>query len=357
MHQQGYEVITASADGSEVEELKRREGVPHFTIDFTRTLSPFRDLKALFQLIRLIRSEKPDIVHTHTPKAGLLGMMAAKFCGVSVRMHTVAGMPLMEASGMLKHILTVTESITYACAHYVYPNSYQLKSWMDSHFKKYASKFRIIREGSSNGINTDYFSTTTVDNAEVQSVLKQYSIPSEASVFVFVGRIVEDKGIHELVEAFVAMESNAYLLLVGPFEDEREPVSKEIKTIIEEHPQIVHLGFQEDIRPFLATADIFVFPSYREGFPNVVLQAAAMELPCIVSDINGSNEIIEQEVNGLIVPVKDTEKLQAAMEQLQNDTDKRRLLASNARPSVLEKYDQNELWLALHDEYQLQLNK
>ena len=351
MQENGYEVITASAAGSEVAEICKREGVQHFSIDFTRTLSPFKDLKALWQLIRLIRREKPDIVHTHTPKAGLLGMMAAKFTGVKLRMHTVAGMPLMEATGLTKPILNITEKITYFCAHKVYPNSYKLQDYMKEEFPAYEKKFKNIGEGSSNGINSAHFSKDTVDQRVIAKLRGEYNIPSEAIAFIFVGRIVEDKGIHELVEAFLEIKEQAYLLLVGAFEDEREPVKAEIKEAISTHPSIIHLGFQKDIRPFLAAADVFVFPSYREGFPNVVLQAAAMELPCIVSNINGSNEIITHNENGLIVPVKDTNQLKSAMDELLTDSEKRKSLAAKSRASIIQKYDQQKVWQAILEEY------
>jgi len=352
MRERGYEVITASADGAEVSEICKREGVKHFVIDFTRTLSPFKDLKALWQLIRLIQKEKPDIVHTHTPKAGLLGMMAAKITGVKHRMHTVAGMPLMQATGWTKSILRFTERVTYFCAHTVYPNSYRLEEYMVKEFPAYRRKFKIIGEGSSNGINTTYFSRDHISAENQEKLRLQYGIPTDAIVFVFVGRIVEDKGIHELVEAFLALDSNAYLLLVGPFEDEREPVNPEVKEAIATNPHIIHVGFQKDIRPFLGAADVFVFPSYREGFPNVVLQAAAMELPSIVTDINGSNEIISNHKNGLIVPVKDVDQLKSAMEELMTNPEKRQSLAEKARPSILKKYDQLKVWKAMAEEYE-----
>ncbi|WKK80796.2 glycosyltransferase family 4 protein [Marivirga arenosa] len=352
MREQGYEVITASADGPEVQEVCDREGVKHYKINFTRILSPLQDLRALIQLIRLIRDEKPDIVHTHTPKAGLLGMLAARICSVKCRMHTVAGMPLMEASGLTRRILRVTEKVTYFCAQKVYPNSYRLKEYMETAFPSYQSKFKIIGEGSSNGINTDYFSTHEVSEGLIKKVQNDYKIPLNSTVFVFVGRLVEDKGIHDLVKAFKNIEANSYLILVGAFEDEREAVNPEIKSEIENNCRIIHVGFQKDIRPFLAASDIFVFPSYREGFPNVVLQAASMGLPSIVSDINGSNEIITHGENGLIVPVKSANELESAMVELLTDLSKRKALAAKARHSIMNKYDQQKVWKAILNEYQ-----
>jgi glycosyltransferase involved in cell wall biosynthesis len=351
MREQGFEVITASAAGPEVKEITDREGVKHFPIAFTRTISPMKDLVALWQLVRLMQREKPDIVHSHTPKAGLLGMMAAKICSIPVRLHTVAGMPLMEATGITSKILRCTEKVTYASATKVYPNSFRLKEYMTSQFSQYTTKFSIIGEGSSNGINTDYFSKSSVASSEVAQVSDGLNLLENAIVFIFVGRLVEDKGIHELVEAFLSLPEQAVLLLVGAFEDEREPVSAAIKREILQHPRIKHAGFQKDIRPFLALSDIFVFPSYREGFPNVVLQAAAMELPCIVSDINGCNEIIKEGFNGRLIPTKQKEALREAMLELLLNEDKRIAMAKNARPTVLEKYDQNYVWGKILEEY------
>lgn len=352
MQEQGFEVITASAAGPEVDKVCSREGVKHFSIGFTRTLSPLKDLKALWQLVKLMKEQKPDIVHTHTPKAGLLGMMAAKIAGVKVRMHTVAGMPLMEAKGFTKKILQNTEKLTYASASIIYPNSFQLKAYMEKQFPLHKKKFKIIGEGSSNGISTQYFSKEQLSGEYLEELKTKLEIREETIVFVFVGRLVEDKGIHELVEAFTKLPQNAILLLVGSFEDEREPVRENVKAEIKNNPSIKHVGFQPDIRPYLAIADIFVFPSYREGFPNVVLQAAAMELPSIVSNINGCNEIIQEGYNGMIVPPKQSAHLLEAMEQLMKDDVKRGNLAKNARPSILQKYDQLFVWQKILEEYQ-----
>ncbi len=351
MQSQGFEVITASAAGPEVKEIEEREGVKHFPITFTRTISPFQDLVALRQLVRLMRKEKPDIVHTHTPKAGLLGMMAAKIAGIKIRLHTVAGMPLMEAQGTTAKILRFTEKLTYASATKVYPNSFRLKEYMDKNFPAFTTKFSIIGEGSSNGINTTYFSRQNIENTGSSQAKEALNLPEGAFIYVFVGRLVEDKGIHELIEAFLGLPEQAVLILVGPFEDEREPVNEGVKQEILQNPRIKHVGFQKDIRPFLAMADVFVFPSYREGFPNVVLQAAAMELPCIVSDINGCNEIIQEGFNGYLVPTKQAEPLKNAMLTLFNDQAKRKMMANNSRPNILEKYDQEYVWGKILEEY------
>ncbi|MTI19667.1 glycosyltransferase family 1 protein, partial [Fulvivirga sp. RKSG066] len=352
MKSHGFEVHTASANGKEVKEITRY--TTHHQIGFTRTISPFKDLIALIQLIRLMKKINPDIVHTHTPKAGLLGMIAAWVCNVPIRMHTVAGMPLMEARGISKHILKITERITYKCATNVYPNSFKLRDWITKGFKKYNKKTRVIANGSSNGINGDYFSLESDVKAKACELRSELDIPDQALVYVFVGRLVRDKGINELVDAFVKFNSGvdkeSYLLLVGDFEDEREPVLNEVKREIELNDKIKAVGFQKDIRPYLALSDVFVFPSYREGFPNVVMQAGCFNLPIIATNINGCNELISHRKNGLLVPPKKIEVLVEAMTDLV-DAPTRNALSQNSREMILSKFDQKHVWNSILKEY------
>ena len=371
----GFEVLTVSADGAEVKDMIE-DGITHQVVPMTRTITPVSDFVSLIKLIQVIRKFNPDIVHTHTPKAGLLGMMAAWVCRVPVRMHTVAGLPLMEATGVKKMILKITERITYACATNVYPNSKGLFDFIISEFQipdsifqtsleKVAErdrpqfeirnlKFKIIGRGSSNGIDSSFFSRTPELQNRADEIRKQYHIPEGAIVFSFVGRVVKDKGIIELITAFkmiLKTREDAYLLLVGPLEQELDPLPAEVLDFIQQHPQVVAAGYQNDVRPWMVASDVFVFPSYREGFPNVVMQAACLEVPCIVSDINGCNEIIEAQVNGLIVPAKDAKALFEAMQAMMTDQDKRESFAKKSREFVSKNFDQQFVWGQLLAEY------
>lgn len=347
----GFIVLTASANGPEVRELTQREGVEHFEIPFTRVISPFKDFLCLCKMIVLLRKVKPDIVHTHTPKAGLIGMMAAKMVGIKYRLHTIAGMPLMEAKGLSKVILQATEKITLACASSIYPNSNNLKQWIIDNLKPNLSKLKVIGNGSSNGIDTGYFKKNNDIIKKSCIVRDELGIRKNETLYIFVGRLVRDKGVTELVNAFKKInDENSHLLLLGDFEDQREGLSEKIKDEITNNKNIHAPGFVRDIRPYMAASDIFVFPSYREGFPNVVLQACCMDLPCIVTDINGSNEIITNNVNGLIIPPKNMHKLEEAMRLLKNERVTRMNLAQASRESVL-KYDQQKLWAHLLLEY------
>ena len=355
----GFEVIGVSSAGDVLDEVSQNEGIPTVAIEMSRKISPFKDLKSLWQFYRFCKKEKPDMVHSHTPKAGIVGMLGAKLAGVPVRIHTVAGLPLMETTGLKRKMLIAVEKLTYACSTGVYPNSKGLYDFILKQKLSRKDKLKIIGNGSSNGVDTQFFSTENVSAETKENLKKELGIKKEDFVFVFAGRLVSDKGINELVEAFSEVSGSKYqvagrevkLLLVGPEERELDPLKPETLTEIEENPDIISVGYQRDVRPYYAVADALVFPSYREGFPNVVLQSGAMGLPAIVSDINGCNEIITDQKNGLIIPPKDSPALSGAMHKMIADTTLYQYLKSNARPMITARYQQQEVWNALLDEY------
>jgi glycosyltransferase involved in cell wall biosynthesis len=354
--QQNFEVFTASADGPEVAGIKAQD-IPHAIVPLTRTISPWKDLVCIWQLIQLIRKIKPDIVHTHTPKAGLLGMLAAWICGVPVRMHTVAGLPLMEARGIKRFVLNVTEQITYFCAQHVYPNSVGLRDFIQREFWMGRNKLKMIGRGSSNGIDTNYFKRQLFLEEEVKRIRQHWNIETTEVVFGFVGRLVKDKGLVEFIQAFQQLNNvRARLLLVGSFEEALDPLPKNCLDFLEKDPGVILPGFQHDVRPWMMAMDVFVFPSYREGFPNVIMQAACLEVPCIVSDINGCNELITDGVTGWVIPVKNSARLADAMsEAMANETDAKNK-AKAARTFVVENFSADYVWNELLKEYKSLLN-
>ncbi|MGX1024412.1 glycosyltransferase family 4 protein [Psychroflexus sp. MBR-150] len=360
---QHFKVLAmSSGPKEELGKVATHENVEVREVHMTRQITPFQDIISLLQLIQVFRKEKPTIVHTHTPKAGILGMLAANIAGVPLRLHTVAGLPLMEASGIKRKILDAVEKLTYTCATRVYPNSKGLEQFILQH--KYApiNKLKLIANGSSNGIDTTYFSPAHFSEQQSQDLRQQLGIQKEDFVFIFVGRLVSDKGINELVSAFKSLSFGEgfreRLLLVGPLESELDPLLPETLKEIEVNPNIITTGFQDDVRPYFAMSDALAFPSYREGFPNVVMQAGAMGLPSIVSDINGCNEIIEEGKNGLIIPAKDTKALQRAMIKLIKDQNLYEKLKSNSREMITLRYEQRLVWEAILEEYnQLVKNK
>lgn len=349
-----YSILAVSSDGSCFDHMVQEQEVEAAKVYMSRKITPFRDLVSLWHLIRLFHREKPYIVHTHTPKAGLLGMLAAYICRVPHRIHTVAGLPLLEASGNKRRLLNVVERITYACATKVYPNSFALRDIIIQNNLAKKAKVDVIANGSSNGIDTSYFSPEAVKDSK-DGLRARYKIDKDDFVFIFVGRMVGDKGINELVAAFYKLNQihpSAKLLLVGPLEEELDPLKSETKQLIETHTSIISVGFQNDVRPFLKMADALVFPSYREGFPNVVMQAGAMGLPSIVSDINGCNEIIIDGENGVIIPKKDVEKLYDAMMHFLEDKELLKLLTEKSRALIQNRYEQKDVWEAILKMYQ-----
>ena len=345
-----FNVTAISADKERLKKIGKDQDVNTYHINLTRKITPLKDLKAVIKLYRFLRKEKPFIVHTHTPKAGVVGMLASYLAGVSNRLHTVAGLPLLEAVGVKRKVLNFVEKLTYACATKVYPNSYGLKTIiLNNKFTK-KRKLKVIANGSSNGIDTSYFNPNHFSLEENKNLKLQLNINDNDFVFIFVGRIVSDKGINELVASFsklVKENNNVKLLLVGPFEEELDPLKKQTLAEIETNKNIIYVGYQNDVRPYFSISDVLVFPSYREGFPNVVMQAGAMGLPSIVSNINGCNEIIEDNVNGLIIAIKDIEAIYNAMNKMLLTNN----MKENTRKIIEERYEQKVVWQALLKEY------
>lgn len=349
-----FEVVAISSDGEVFEEMLHEQGdIRGYKVEMTRKITFLKDLKALFKLISIFIKEKPDIVHTHTPKAGMLGMLAAWICRVPHRLHTIAGLPLLEARGAKRKVLDIVERITNGCATHVYPNSFAMLEIMRMNRLADNRKMKVLGNGSSNGIDTSFFSPEVVGCTRAE-IRRELDINDNIYTFVFVGRIVRDKGINELVEAIKRLDETAAkyrLIMVGRFETELSPLKPGYEEFIRTHHTVRFVGYQRDVRPYFLAADTLVFPSYREGFPNVVMQAGALGLPSIVTDINGCNEIVTDGVNGLIIPSKNVDALYDTMLSLINDREKGRRLASHAREMITARYERSAMWQILLDEY------
>lgn len=350
-----FEVIgVAAGPHQELNEVSIQENIRVQQIEMTRKITPFQDLVSIFKLYKFLKNEKPFIVHTHTPKAGLVGMIAARLARVPHRYHTVAGLPLLESKGVKRVILNYVEKLTYYLAHKVYPNSFELLEIIKKEKFCNSKKLKVIGNGSSNGVDTAFFKVENFNAQELQQLKNSLKISQSDFVFVFVGRLVGDKGINELVRAFSKLSekfNSCKLLLVGALEQHLDPLQTDVIKIIQENKSILSVGFQNDVRPYFAISNALIFPSYREGFPNVVLQAGAMELPCIVTNINGCNEIIIQNKNGLIIPVKSEIAIFEAMTELYTNEQFYASLKSNARQIIVEKFEQKFMWEAIFDEY------
>lgn len=343
-----YEVVVVSSPGERMKVLEEREGVRTVSIPMERRISLVKDFMSLLRLIILFAKERPDMVHSITPKAGLLSMLAAWITRVPVRMHTFTGLVFPTATGKMQKLLIAMDRLTCFCATHINPEGEGVKRDLIN-YNITSKPLHVIANGNVNGIDLEYFDRTP----EVME--KAYSYKKEGTfTFCFVGRMVKDKGINELVHSFLRLyqdDARVRLLLVGPFEKELDPVLPEVEEQILHHPGICFMGFQSDVRPFLAASDALVFPSYREGFPNVVIQAGAMGIPAIVTDINGCNEIVLPDRNGMIIPTKNEQALYEAMKYFAFHSVEVEKMATNARPLIVSRYEQRMVWNALLAEY------
>ena len=349
-----YNIIAVSSDKQRLKKYGELEKVAVFPLEMSRKITPLQDIIAVFKLYFFLKKTKPFIVHTHTPKAGIVGMLASRLAGVPHRLHTVAGMPLLEQTGFKRKILDFVEKLTYSCATKVYPNSFKMKDIILQNEFCLPNKLKVLGNGSSNGIDTSYFDASHFSEEFKNNLKKELGIAPSDFVFVFVGRIVADKGINELIGAFAEIQksrNDVKLVLVGTFEHELDPLKVETVQQIESNASIFSVGYQLDVRPYLAISDSLVFPSYREGFPNVVMQAGAMGLPCIVTDINGCNEIIENNTNGCIIPVKNRLAIQEAMMNFIANNEQFFEMQQKARAMIVSRFDQKKMWNAILQEY------
>lgn len=323
-----------------------------YSIPFTRTLNPVADLKALWSVIKVIRNIRPNIIHSHTPKAGLISMVAGLICGTKNRLHTVAGLPQDTARVVTKTLLNFTEFITYACAHKIYFNSLRQMENQKKVFSFFRHKMQIILNGTSNGIDTKRFRPIKQNT----SLLKEYNLDQEAFTWMFVGRVHEDKGINELIDAFLKFEKEhngkSQLVIVGGIDSSRNSINQAwLEHIQEKTPSISFVGYQSNIPEWLSLAHSLIFPSYREGFPNVPLQAACMGIPIIATDINGCNEIIKDGLNGFLVPKKDSLSINMKMLDIYKSKELRNSMGEQSLATIPIKYDRKEFHSALLKEY------
>lgn len=349
-----YDVVALSSPDKELNEVAEREGVRVIAVPMERHISLLRDLKALIQMIGVFRKEKPTMVHSMTPKAGLLCMLAGWLTGVPVRVHTFTGLVWPTSKGLKKTVLMLTDKLTCACATHIIPEGEGVKS--DLITGKITKKpLKVLGYGNVRGVDMDFYSKLRLKDSRFMVDL--LAKKGDSFVFLFVGRIVRDKGVNELCKAYQRIHSqfpNTRCWLVGPYEDSLDPIDSESRQLIgvaDNGLETVGAKSGDELLAYYAVADCFVMPSYREGFPNTVLEAGAMGLPSIVTDINGSREIVKQGENGVIVPSKDADALFEAMLRMMNDKDARERMAGNARKMIADRFEQGFVRQCLYDFY------
>lgn len=344
---QEYEVIAVSSPGEALDEVGAQEGVRTIAVPMERHISLMKDLKSLWQMWRVMRHERPDMIHSMTPKAGLISMMAGWLTGVPVRVHTFTGLVWPTSKGFKRRVLMATDWLTCACATHIIPEGEGVKSDLLNHHIT-RKDIKVLGYGNVKGIDLNRFNPEEFGTG-----------PHDGFTFVFVGRIVRDKGVNELVKAFDRLHQeheDVRLVLIGPREDDLDPVLPVTLARINRGDGIEAVGRQSDVRPFYAQADALVFPSYREGFPNVVIEAGAMGLPSIVTDINGSREIIINGQNGVIIDPQDEQSLYQAMKHFVENPDEIKVMAANARPLIASRFEQGYVRKCLYDFYHEILN-
>jgi lipopolysaccharide biosynthesis protein len=362
---QYYEVVGLSNNTGRLMNVSEREGVRVIEVPMHREISLGADLKCLWKLCKIFKRERPFIVHANTPKGSLLAMMAGKLTRVPHRIYTVTGLRYQGAQGMLRWILMTMERITCFCATKVIPEGNGVKMALEhDHITK--KPLKVVLNGNINGIDTEYFSVESVarvdetqptptDVANKRAAIREsLGLSADDFAFVFVGRIVGDKGMNELAACMRQLQGShpkCKLILVGRFETEFDPLDNGIEDFFKSASNVVYVGYQKDVRPYFLAANALVFPSYREGFPNVVMQAGAMGLPSIVTDINGCNEIVTDGINGKIIPPRDSEALLKMMENFLDDLTATNSMARNARAIIQSRYEQRQVWEALREEY------
>ncbi len=345
-----YNVVALSSPGDLLDEVEQREGVRAIRVDMERRISPIKDLVSLFKIIKVFRKEKPYIVHSMTPKAGLLCMMAAWLTRVPLRIHTFTGLVFPSTTGIKRHILMCTDRITCLCATHVLPEGEGVKNDLqDNHITK--KPMQVLGYGNVRGVDMNYYSRRP-DVVDFANKLRDESL----TTFLFVGRIGKDKGLEELCKAFDLLwkeRKNIRLWIVGMDDSQADPITLDTRNLMENHERIEAVGMKRDteLLAYYAAADCFVLPSYREGFPNTVLEAGAFDLPSIVTDINGSREIIIEGENGIIIPTHDTNALYKAMKAMVDNPQQRKAMASKARDLVSTRFEQGYVRQCLFDFY------
>lgn len=348
---ESFDIELATSPGRYFSEVANGEKVVVHAVRMHRGISPFKDIVSVMSMVILLIRIRPTLVHSYTPKAGLITMLSAWFCRVPVRIHTFTGLIFPTEYGIKQKILIMIDRLICACATKVIPEGNGVKSDLAS-YRITKKELNVIGSGNIAGVDLEYFSRDQPDVIAASNLLRgRISLPDDAFVFSFVGRLNSDKGISELLRAFSALPDNAFLILVGAI-DESAPIDGGCLEIVKQHPRVHALGFQADIRPALVLSDVLVLPSYREGFPNSILQAGAMYLPVIASDVNGCNEVIENGFNGWLVPPRLVEPLRAAMTAAMSEpAASLQEMGARAHERVSARFEQKQHWQRMLDFY------
>ena len=350
----GMEVSVVTPPSPRLEAFGASEGVPVFAVDLPRRITPLQDVRAVARLARHFRAIRPAIVHGHTPKGGLLGMLAATLARVPGRVYTLHGLVHMTASGSTRRILMASDRIACRLAHRVICVSESVRQVAIAEGICPADKIVVVGSGSTNGVDAETrYNPELITPEERERALERYGLERRHQVVGFIGRIVRDKGFEPLASAWRAISARhpeARLLLIGPIE-ERDAVPAEVLAALRADPTVILAGEDHDLAPAFAIMDLVVLPSFREGFGNVLIEAAAMEVPTVATRIPGCVDAVEDGVTGTLVPPGDAKALERAMERYLTDADLRRQHGRAGRERVLREFRPRDVWEGIYREY------
>ncbi|MBC7802871.1 MAG: glycosyltransferase family 4 protein [Candidatus Parcubacteria bacterium] len=334
---EGHEVHVLTSAGEGFERIAALGVAGVHATDIPREISPLADARALVQVTALLKQLKPDLVHSNTPKAGLLGAIAARLCGVPVRLHTFTGQAWMERRGPVRWLGRLADRLIVSLNTRCYADSPSQRDFLVSEGLAAEGKIRVLGAGSLGGVDLMRFDAERLRTAgkEARELLV---IPRHSRVITFIGRVTRDKGIVELIQAFGQLR-DAALVLVGPLEPERDPLPAQTLAEIHRNPAIHAVGYQSRPERYLACADVLCLPSYREGFGIVVIEAAALGVPCVGTDIVGLRDAVVDGKTGLLVPPRDAAALATGLATMLGDDALRLALGTAARARVRRDFD------------------
>jgi glycosyltransferase involved in cell wall biosynthesis len=350
----GHEVVLISSPIDGADALERIAGVRFVPIDIPRGIAPLRDLAALGSMYRLFRSFRPDVVHSTTPKAGLLCALAAFLACVWVRLHTFTGQPWLELSGPTRWLSMASDWLIARLNTHCYADSPSQRDFLINEGLCRAEDISVLESGSLAGVDLSRFNSASL-TARAQKCRETLAIPPSARVVLFIGRVTRDKGVAELADAFFrikAEDSQAYLVVVGPTEPQRDPLPSALLQALESDDRIRMTGYDPEPEKYLAMADLLCLPSYREGFGNVVIEAGALGVPTVGTRIDGLRDAIVDGVTGLLVPPKDATALAGALARLLKNESERKQMGNAARERVRNLFDSRLVNSRVLEEYE-----
>lgn len=352
VRERGFAVHAITSPGADLTSLREKEGAVVHAVPMSRGITPFQDLVSLWRLCRILRRIRPDIVHAHTPKGGLLGMLSAWICRTPVRVYHLRGLRYDTTSGVKRRMLRLVEWVTCALAHRVLAVSHSLQSVVIDDQVCPADKIKVLGAGSGNGVDATGRFRPLGESVRAEARTK-HGIPPEALVVGFVGRFVFDKGIVELADAWQqlrASDPSLHLMLAGDLDD-AAPIPAEVMEVFRSDPRVHFTGFETNMPPLYSAMDVVALPTYREGFPNVALEAAAMGLPIVATSVLGCVDAVQDGVTGMLVQPRDPVGLAAGLRSYLADPSRRATQGAAARRRVLADFRREAIWKAIAGEY------